>query len=114
MLRAHTITRRTIEYREEAEPELTRAQALVRVHHVALCGTDLHIWDDDYPTELPLVQGHEFVGRIEAIDTDFEAPGPPDRRSRRGSQSHGVLQRMRPLPGRAPQRLRIDLLPGLL
>ncbi|MDD0856815.1 alcohol dehydrogenase catalytic domain-containing protein [Arthrobacter alpinus] len=68
MLRAHTIKRRTIEFREDKIPELTPGHALVRVQHVALCGTDLHIWDDDYPTELPLVQGHEFVGIVEAIN----------------------------------------------
>jgi len=69
MLRAHTISKRTIELREEPEPTLEPGHAIVRVHHVALCGTDLHIWDDDYPTELPLVQGHEFTGIIEQIDT---------------------------------------------
>src|SRR5699024_6396849 len=37
--------------------------------HVALCGTDFAIWDDNYLTELPLVQGHEFTGVIEAIDS---------------------------------------------
>lgn len=68
MLRAHTVTRRTIEFTQDAVPQLIPGHALVRVHHVALCGTDLHIWDDDYASELPLVQGHEFVGRIEAID----------------------------------------------
>lgn len=73
MLRAHTVRRRTIEFRDDAVPELAPGHALVRVQHVALCGTDLHIWDDDYPTELPLVQGHEFVGRIEAIDPAPEA-----------------------------------------
>ncbi|MCC3281476.1 alcohol dehydrogenase catalytic domain-containing protein [Arthrobacter caoxuetaonis] len=73
MLRAHTVSRRTIELRDEDPPALMPGHALVRVHQVALCGTDLHIWDDDYPTELPLVQGHEFTGRIEAID---QAAGP--------------------------------------
>ena len=72
MLRAHTVSRRRIEFRNEAVPKLTPGHALVRVQHVALCGTDLHIWDDDYPTELPLVQGHEFVGLLEAIDQGSE------------------------------------------
>lgn len=75
MLRAHTVRRRTIELREEEPPALTAGHALVRVHQVALCGTDLHIWDDDYPTELPLVQGHEFAGRIEAIHPAESGPG---------------------------------------
>lgn len=68
MLRAHTVARRTIELREEPDPVVTDGHALVRVHHVALCGTDHSIWDDNYPTELPMVQGHEFVGVIEQID----------------------------------------------
>jgi L-gulonate 5-dehydrogenase len=68
MLRAHTVARRTIELKEEPAPELTPGHALIRVHHVALCGTDHTIWDDQYVTELPIVQGHEFAGIIEAID----------------------------------------------
>ncbi|MCW4464737.1 alcohol dehydrogenase catalytic domain-containing protein [Glutamicibacter sp. MNS18] len=70
MLSAHTVSRRTIEFRDSPAPEQSPGHALVKVHHVALCGTDLHIWDDDYPTDLPLVQGHEFVGTIEAIDPE--------------------------------------------
>lgn len=70
MLRAHTVARRTIELREEPAPVLEAGHALVRVHHVALCGTDHSIWDDNYASELPLVQGHEFVGTIEEIDAD--------------------------------------------
>lgn len=70
MLRAHTVARRTIELREEVDPQLESGHALIRVHHVALCGTDHSIWDDNYPTELPLVQGHEFVGVIEDIDAE--------------------------------------------
>src|SRR5699024_7318507 len=58
-----------IELKEEPEPVLQPGHALVRVHHVALCGTDFAIWDDNYLTELPLVQGHEFTGVIEAIDS---------------------------------------------
>ena len=67
MLTARTIAKETIRYEEAAEPSLEAGHALVRVHHVALCGTDLHIWEDDYPTELPIVQGHEFSGVVEAI-----------------------------------------------
>ncbi|HIW45357.1 MAG TPA: alcohol dehydrogenase catalytic domain-containing protein [Candidatus Yaniella excrementigallinarum] len=69
MLRAHTVARHQIELKEEPEPVLQPGHALVRVHHVALCGTDFAIWDDNYLTELPLVQGHEFTGVIEAIDS---------------------------------------------
>lgn len=62
------------------EPPVARGQALVRVHHVALCGTDLHIWDRSYPTDLPIVQGYEFAGVVERIGPDAETsvrPGDP-------------------------------------
>lgn len=67
MLSAITISKETIEFRDSPEPILQPGHALVRVHNVTLCGTDLHIWEDDYPTELPLIQGHEFSGVVEAL-----------------------------------------------
>ncbi|QCB96419.1 2-deoxy-scyllo-inosamine dehydrogenase [Arthrobacter sp. PAMC25564] len=67
MLTARTVAKETIRYEEVAEPVPEPGRALVRVHNVTLCGTDLHIWEDDYPTDLPIVQGHEFSGVIEAI-----------------------------------------------
>ena len=43
-------------------------QLLVRVAACAVCRTDLHIIDGDLPqTKLPLILGHEIVGRIEAL-----------------------------------------------
>ncbi|WP_336715301.1 zinc-dependent alcohol dehydrogenase [Arthrobacter sp. USHLN218] len=77
MLRAHTVARRTIELREDPRPAPLPGHALVRVHHVALCGTDLHIWDDDYPAGLPLVQGHEFSGIVEEVWPAAEDPAAP-------------------------------------
>ncbi|WP_369745107.1 alcohol dehydrogenase catalytic domain-containing protein [Paenarthrobacter sp. AMU7] len=67
MLSAITVSKETIAFRDSPEPVLEPGHALVRVHNVTLCGTDLHIWEDDYPTELPLVQGHEFSGIVEAL-----------------------------------------------
>lgn len=32
-----------------------------------LCGTDYRIWNGDRPVSYPLVMGHEFVGRIDAV-----------------------------------------------
>ncbi|MFJ6157719.1 alcohol dehydrogenase catalytic domain-containing protein [Pseudarthrobacter sp. NPDC092184] len=79
MLTARTLAKETISYEEVAEPSLEAGHALVRVHHVALCGTDLHIWQDDYPTELPLVQGHEISGIVEAIGEDAAPISVGDR-----------------------------------
>ncbi|KAB1651643.1 alcohol dehydrogenase catalytic domain-containing protein [Pseudoclavibacter chungangensis] len=38
--------------------------AVVRTHAVSLYGTDLHIHEDGFPTDLPLVQGHEIAGVV--------------------------------------------------
>ena len=79
MLTARTVAKETIRYEEVAEPVLESGQALVRVHNVTLCGTDLHIWEDDYPTDLPIVQGHEFSGVIEAIGGNTAGLSAGDR-----------------------------------
>ena len=61
-------------------PEPRPGQVLVKVAACAVCRTDLHILDGelDRPT-LPLVPGHEIVGRIEKM-------GPGCRRFRLGDR----------------------------
>ncbi|WP_087872650.1 alcohol dehydrogenase catalytic domain-containing protein [Arthrobacter globiformis] len=70
MLIARTVAKETIRYEDVPEPVLEPGHALVRIHNVTLCGTDLHIWEDDYPAGLPVIQGHEFAGIVEAIGTN--------------------------------------------
>lgn len=54
--------------RDVSAPRPTAGQVLVRIAACAVCRTDLHIIDGDLPQpKLPLVLGHEIVGRIEAI-----------------------------------------------
>jgi len=51
---------------EVAEPGPTDGQLLVRVHACGVCRTDLHIRDGEVaPGHLPLVLGHQIVGRVE-------------------------------------------------
>jgi propanol-preferring alcohol dehydrogenase len=43
-----------------------RAEVLVRVHACAVCRTDLHVIDGELnQSKLPLIPGHEIVGRVE-------------------------------------------------
>ncbi len=66
---------------EVADPELGPDDVLIRTRRMAICGTDLHIYDwDDWaaatvPT--PLVIGHEFMGVVAAVGehVDDVAPG---------------------------------------
>jgi 2-desacetyl-2-hydroxyethyl bacteriochlorophyllide A dehydrogenase len=51
-------------------PTVGPADALVRVDMAGLCGTDYRIWSGDRPVNYPLIMGHEFVGRIEAVGAE--------------------------------------------
>ena len=72
---AVTTSKQTIEYREQPAEVLAPGHARVAIASVTLCGTDAHIWDDDYATELPIIQGHEAAGVITEVNSDEFAVG---------------------------------------
>lgn len=50
------------------KPKPGRGQLLVRVNTCAVCRTDLHVVDGELPDpKLPLILGHQIVGRVEQI-----------------------------------------------
>jgi propanol-preferring alcohol dehydrogenase len=50
------------------KPKPGRGQLLVRVNACAVCRTDLHVVDGELPDpKLPLILGHQIVGRVEEI-----------------------------------------------
>ena len=42
-------------------------EAIVEVQHAGVCGTDLALFQGDYPFLLSHVCGHEFTGRVKSI-----------------------------------------------
>jgi 2-desacetyl-2-hydroxyethyl bacteriochlorophyllide A dehydrogenase len=47
-------------------PRIGAGEALIRVSHVGVCGTDLNIYQGAHPrAAAPLIMGHEFAGTIE-------------------------------------------------
>ncbi|HEX8899261.1 MAG TPA: alcohol dehydrogenase catalytic domain-containing protein, partial [Chthoniobacterales bacterium] len=57
-----------LETDEIPNPSLGNGQLLVKVSACAVCRTDLHVVDGELPDpKLPLVPGHEIVGRVERI-----------------------------------------------
>ncbi len=54
-----------IEVREVPVPTVARDDwVLIRVRAAGICGTDLHIWHDQFQYWPPVVLGHEFAGVI--------------------------------------------------
>ncbi|MCW2722517.1 MAG: 5-exo-alcohol dehydrogenase [Pseudonocardia sp.] len=55
-------------------PDLEPGAALVKVEASTMCGTDVHIWRGEYEaaglSKLPLVPGHEIVGRVVALGSE--------------------------------------------
>src|SRR5690606_7401424 len=56
-----------IELRDIEEPEPGPQQVKIRVRAAGLCGTDLHIYKDEFPSRPPVVLGHEVAGVVEAV-----------------------------------------------
>src|SRR6266487_891190 len=46
--------------------------ALVRTEMAGICGTDVHLWKGELPIALPVILGHETVGRIEKLGEGVE------------------------------------------
>jgi L-iditol 2-dehydrogenase len=48
-------------------------QALIAVRAAGVCGTDLHIQDDEYGSVPPVIMGHEVAGVVQAVGDDADA-----------------------------------------
>jgi propanol-preferring alcohol dehydrogenase len=61
------IGERPLQYCDVDAPEPASGEIRIRVSACAICRTDLHVIEGDLPgAELPLVPGHQAVGRVEA------------------------------------------------
>src|SRR5262249_51997904 len=59
--------RRPLHFRELPTPKPQANQVLVQVSACAICRTDLHVLDGELADpKLPLVLGHQIVGRVSA------------------------------------------------
>lgn len=50
-----------------ADPTPQPDEVVVQVAMSGICGTDLHIYHNEYMSQFPLIPGHEFGGRIVAL-----------------------------------------------
>jgi len=72
--------RQPLQLRDVPRPTLGAGQLLVRVSSCAVCRTDLHVVDGELPDpKLPLIPGHQIVGRVEEIGKGVEEFSVRDR-----------------------------------
>ena len=64
---------RPLVYEELPDPVPGPGELRVRVEACGVCRTDLHVVDGELPDEiLPIIPGHEIVGRIDALGPHVE------------------------------------------
>ena len=64
---------------ERAIPLPGRNEMLIEVSACGVCRTDLHVVDGDITGKLPIVPGHEIVGRVIGLGENAGAFGLGDR-----------------------------------
>ncbi|WP_314517197.1 alcohol dehydrogenase AdhP [Xanthocytophaga agilis] len=70
-----------LQIEEVAVPEVKAGQILVQIAASGVCHTDLHAVDGDWPVKahLPLIPGHEGVGRVVAVGAGVSQVREGDR-----------------------------------
>ena len=64
----------TVAVEQVADPACGPDEVIVQVAMTGICGTDLHIYRNEYMSRFPLIPGHEFAGTIVEVGqavTDF-------------------------------------------
>jgi D-arabinose 1-dehydrogenase-like Zn-dependent alcohol dehydrogenase len=67
-----TSYKQPLQLRQFPIPEPGPGEALVRVEMAGICGTDVHLADGELSIPLPVILGHETVGRIEKLGPQLE------------------------------------------
>ena len=67
-----TAYKKALEPREYPLPAVGPGEVLVRIEMAGICGTDVHLCDGELSLPLPVILGHETVGRIETIGAGLE------------------------------------------
>ena len=67
----------TIRFEDAAETPPGVGEVRLRIRQIGICGSDIHVWHGSHPfTPYPVIQGHEFMGTVEAIGPGIDNPPP--------------------------------------
>lgn len=61
------------------DPTCATDEIIVKVARSGICGTDIHIYKNEYLSDFPLIPGHEFSGEIVEIGSDVTGLAIGDR-----------------------------------
>ena len=61
-----------ISYKEVPVPQINDNEVLIKVKAAGICGSDIHIFNDEFPYWPPVTLGHEFAGVIEKVGRDIK------------------------------------------
>ena len=62
-----------IEVRDIAEPSPGPDEVKIRIHAAGICGTDIHIYKDEFRSRPPVVLGHEVAGQIVEVGANVDS-----------------------------------------
>ncbi|GIN88020.1 sorbitol dehydrogenase [Heyndrickxia sporothermodurans] len=62
-----------------SEPSIGVNEIKIKVHGAGICGTDIHIIQDEYPYDAPVIMGHEYSGIVVEAGIGVEDFLPRDR-----------------------------------
>jgi len=61
------------------DPQAIPGHVVIEVKAAGVCGTDLHIYHDEYPVEPPVILGHELAGVVAQVGEGVSNCRPGDR-----------------------------------
>jgi len=68
-----------VEIQEVPEPQPGPGEVMIQVKAAGICGTDIHIWKDEYKSAPPMIMGHEGAGVIAALGEGVQGLATGDR-----------------------------------
>ncbi len=69
----------TISVERVDDPICASDEVIVQVAQCGICGTDVHIYHNEYMSDFPLIPGHEFAGTVVEIGSAVRAVKLGDR-----------------------------------
>jgi 2-desacetyl-2-hydroxyethyl bacteriochlorophyllide A dehydrogenase len=61
------------------DPVCRPSEVIVQVSQCGICGTDLHIYNNEYLSTFPVIAGHEFVGQVAEVGNEVNGLQAGDR-----------------------------------